>query len=77
MSKFLSAVPWILDGQMRLIPPRKLATINVQSTVTSARMLLDEAENHGRMGRVPILKEATRNAMIGSAAKFEREYYRS
>ena len=74
MEQLLNAEPMILDGLLRLMPspPEK---IKVRMTAQEMRTSLDRVEEHVTAGRIPILKETTKQQLVKSAEAHEREGY--
>jgi hypothetical protein len=74
MLDFLCGTAVILGGQLRVLPSPAHA-IPVKSTVSATESLLDLAEGHVRAGRLPILEEITREALLEKARQGEIRRY--
>lgn len=74
MRDFLRGELWILDGLLRIMPS-PIGDISLNMTVSAAKDHLARAEKHIAAGRLPILKEATKERLIESAEAFERREY--
>lgn len=70
MEKFLNGKIIMLDGQLRLMPSAA-ASISVSNTVSGTRDLLAEVDVHIAAGRIPILKDSTKEHLLRSAAEYE------
>lgn len=74
MGNFLKGKPIIIDGLLRLMPTAA-EKIPVKQTVLTTENLLSRVENHISAGRLPILKESTKNLLIMKAREFEIAQY--
>jgi hypothetical protein len=74
MTEFLNGEPMILDGFLRVMPSRADA-IGVEMIVATTRDRLAIAEEHIAAGRIPILKETTKQQLITNAEAYERRTY--
>ena len=74
MRQFLSGKIMILDGFLRLMPspPEK---IKVEMTASDMRAKLDRVEEHIAAGRIPILKETTKQQLLKNAEAYEKRRY--
>ena len=74
MKQFLNGELLILDGLLRLMPsPVKAISVNMTVLATSDH--LARVEEHIAAGRLPILKETTKQQLIKSAEAYERREY--
>lgn len=71
MQASLNGQPMILDGLVRVMPG-PADKIKVGMTISATRGLLARVEEHIVAGRVPLLKEATKQQFIKSAESYER-----
>ena len=74
MKQFLSGDLLILDGLLRVMPS-PVGKISVNLTVSATRDHLARVEQHVAAGRLPILKEQTKEELISSAEAYERREY--
>ena len=74
MEGFLRAQPVIIGGRLRIMPP-SAQHIRVTTTVRETQSQLARAEPHIRAGRIPVLKETTKVALVERALEFEIERY--
>jgi Competence protein CoiA-like family len=66
MIELLNGTPMILDGLLRLMPPRA-ERIVVRSKNDRVRRQLRELDDHVRAGRIPVIKESTRSLLLERA----------
>lgn len=74
MKEFLHAQPVIIGGHLRLMPP-PADRIAVTTTVQATKSLLSSVETHIQAGRIPILKDETKRAILARAGEFEVRTY--
>jgi Competence protein CoiA-like family len=74
MLDLLSGTAVMFEGRLRVMPqtPDKMT---VRMTVSAATMLLEQAERHIRVGRVPVLRQETKEKIIQLAEQYEIEHY--
>jgi len=74
-AQFLNGKIMIVDGLLRIMPsvPDEIA---VKMTEAEARSWLDRIDGHVAAGRVPILKDETKAALLEKARRYEAERYR-
>ncbi len=70
--KFLVGKIMVIDGFVRIMPSLP-SNIPVEMSVSSAKTQLESIERHGAAGRVPILKDETKAALLEKAKKFEAD----
>jgi hypothetical protein len=64
----------ILGGLLRVLP-LPAASIRVEKTVSATEQLLQQAETHIRAGRLPLLKDSTKSALLERARQYEIDQY--
>jgi hypothetical protein len=74
MKDFLHAQPMIIGGQLRLMPPAA-DRIQVTRTVRETESLLARVDSHVQAGRIPVLKDETRQSLLARAEQFEVRTY--
>lgn len=67
---FLRGTPIILGGLLRLLPTAA-EHLEVASPVRSVEMLRSQADGHVAAGRLPLLKDTTRRAILDRAREYE------
>lgn len=70
----LAAKIMILDGYLRLMPSR-VDDIEVRVTVSEMKTRLQRIDEHIAAGRLPILKEATKQTLLKAAEDYERRTF--
>jgi competence protein CoiA len=70
----LAAKIMILDGYLRLMPS-SVDAINVKATVSEVRTRLQRIDEHIAAGRLPILKDSTKQQLMKAAEDHERRTY--
>lgn len=70
----LAAKIIVLDGYLRLMPS-SVDAINVKSTVAEVKTRLQQIDEHIAAGRLPILKESTKQHLLKSAEVYELRTY--
>lgn len=72
---FLNGKIMVIDGLLRVMPaiPKD---ISVRMSVAAAQAHLDKLERHIAAGRIPILKDETKTALLEKARKYESLHYR-
>lgn len=70
----LAAKIMILDGHLRLMPSPADA-IDVRSTVSEMTTRLQRIDEHVAAGRLPLLKESTKQQLLKAAEDYERRTY--
>jgi hypothetical protein len=73
MQRFLAGKVILLDGLVRIMPS-PASSISVTTTVEETKRLLQEAEAHIAAGRLPILKDSTKERLLEQATTHERLY---
>jgi hypothetical protein len=74
MKDFLGGKIVILGGYLRILPPKANA-IQVKTTVIATEHLLHLAEGHIDAGRLPLLKDATKQVLLEKARQWEIDQY--
>jgi len=74
MKDFLNGELLILDGSLRVMPA-PVEKINVKMTVSATRDHLVRLERHVAAGRIPILKDSTKEQLLKGAEAYERSQY--
>ncbi|MBM3984054.1 MAG: hypothetical protein FJ304_28065 [Planctomycetes bacterium] len=74
MQQLLSGTPMILGGFLRIMPVPS-DRIRVTTTVQGTEQLLAELDRHIGAGRVPVLKNETKRAILERARQYEIERY--
>ena len=74
MAKYLKAKPMILNGVLRLMPS-PVDQMPCDMTVSAVMHQLQKVERHIAAGRIPVLKESTKNALIARAREYEVRTY--
>ena len=74
MQQFLKGEAVILDGLLRVMPSPPGA-IKLEMTVSTTRGLLAGIDGHVAAGRIPVLKDTTKQQLIKSAEDYERREY--
>jgi hypothetical protein len=72
--RFLNGTVMLIDGFLRVMPspPEK---IDVEITVSDMRAMLNRMDKHIAAGRIPILKEATKQRLLDKAETWEKRTY--
>ena len=70
----LAAKIIILDGYLRLMPSPADA-IDVKSAVSEMKTRLQRIDEHVAAGRLPLLKESTKQQLLKAAEDYERRTY--
>ena len=70
----LEAKIMILDGYLRLMPS-SVDSINVKATVSEVKIRLQRIDEHIAAGRLPKLKDSTKQQLIKAAEDHERRTY--
>jgi hypothetical protein len=74
MLDFFCGTAVILGGLLRVLPP-PAASIPVKGTVSATEHLLRLAEGHIQAGRLPILKDSTKEGLLEKARQREMSQY--
>lgn len=74
MEEFFSGQPVILNGRLRILPHAAFAN-QVKGTVSATEQLLCPADDHIKAGRLPVLKDATRQGLLEKAHQWEINQY--
>jgi hypothetical protein len=74
MKGFLSGTAVILGGLLRVLPAPADA-IPVTRTVSATEHFLEMAEGHIRAGRLPVLKNSTKEGLLEKARQYEIKEY--
>jgi len=74
MLYLLSGTAVMFEGRLRVMP-QTLDKMRVRMTVSTAAALLKQAEEHIRVGRVPVLRDETKAKIIQLAEEYEIEQY--
>jgi hypothetical protein len=72
--QFLRGTILVVDGLLRVIPSAP-QDIHVPMTEGVARAHLTRIDGHIAAGRVPILKEETKAALLEKARQYEQQHY--
>ena len=70
MKGFLGGWTMIIGGRLRLMPP-PAEYMKVNATVRTTASLLAAAEIHIQAGRIPLLKDETKQSLLARAEQFE------
>jgi hypothetical protein len=72
--QFLNGTIMVVDGMLRVMPSAP-NDIDVKLTESAARVHLDSIDCHIAAGRVPILKDETKSALLEKARQYEEQRY--
>jgi hypothetical protein len=73
--QFLKGTILVVDGLLRVMPSAA-KEIEVKMTEAAARAYLARIDGHIAAGRVPILKDETKAALLEKARQYEQQLYR-
>lgn len=74
IEQFLKGTILVVDGLLRVMPSAP-KDIDVKMTESAARAQLSRIDGHIASGRVPILKEESKAALLAKARQYEEQLY--